>query len=131
MHVSIQDVCYHDVMTNPNEVIHGELYAKQPSQAHVRQPNELFDGVLTISKSFLHEALLCDGIFKFIHTNWKHDEVMLSLIHATIKKVEHDGAILLIHARKSGDVMILRKLMLIFVHNDANILWLFLIVSLE
>ena len=110
-----EDFCFsHDIeaMTNQNEVLHEEIFRQQIS-VFVSQPNLKIQGVFY---GCLLEAMLCDGICVSIHTIGVY--------------VKHDGACMLIHARKSDDVVILSKLMLICVHNDAKILWLFLIVSL-
>ncbi|MCO5606138.1 hypothetical protein L7F22_060325 [Adiantum nelumboides] len=108
-----EDFCVaHDaeMQTNQNDVFLDEISKhEQQSLVCVKQPIGMLNECLL-------EAMLCDGICVFIHT-----------ISAYIK---HDGACMLIHARKGDDDLFFSKLVLIFVHDDAKILWLFLIVSL-
>ncbi|MCO5581995.1 hypothetical protein L7F22_035885 [Adiantum nelumboides] len=103
-----EDVCIaHDV------VLDDEIF-KQQNVACVKYSNLQTNAMLN---EYSLEAKLCDGICLSIHT-----------ISAYLN---HDGALMLIHDKRGDDYVFVSKVMLLFVHDDAKLIWLFLIVSLE
>ena len=102
MHVSLQDVYYHDV---DKQYLYVD--AKNGDVFYVNDNEQCDDDKAHFNALFpyishnLMASLLYEGVCVPSHTifiSWKHDGVMLSLIHAKMMQVKYDGACVLIHA---------------------------------